>query len=109
MRVVYCHCAYAQVVPKATKDAVLAGLLDAGTAFDSVPDLCELSAKRDPALGELLAPAGQGARVLACYPRAVKWLAHSAGVTLPDTTTVLNMRTGDPAELLAQVQEAPAS
>ena len=46
-RVLYCHCAYAAVVPKATKEAVLRGLTDAGIAFDAVPDLCELSARRD--------------------------------------------------------------
>ena len=47
-RIVYCHCAYAQVVPKAVKEEVLQQLLESGVAFDAVADLCEMSAKRDP-------------------------------------------------------------
>ena len=93
LRVLYCHCQYAQVVPKATKDAVLAGLAAAGVAFDAVPDLCALSAAKDPMLTDLVA-GDTPVRIAACYPRAVKWLFHSAGVTLPDgRAEVLNMRT----------------
>lgn len=89
-RVLYCHCAYAQVVPKAVKEEVLQGLAASGIAFDAVPDLCELSAKGDPSL-EQLADA-EGLRIAACYPRAVKWLFNGAGITLPETARVLNMR-----------------
>ncbi len=89
-RILYCHCAYAKVVPAEVKQAVLEGLAQSGIAFDAVPDLCEMSARRDPLLQEL---AGQGpAKIAACYPRAVKWLFHSAGCPLPADVTVLNMR-----------------
>lgn len=101
-RILYCHCAYAQVVPKATKDAVLAGLTAAGVGFDAVPDLCELSAAKDPLLADLAGGTGP-VRIAACYPRAVKWLFHAAGVTLTDRVEVLNMRTDEPAEVLVQL------
>ncbi len=111
VRVLYCHCAYAQVVPKATKDAVLAGLTAAGVPFDAVPDLCELSASKDPCLADLLA-GDDAVRVAACYPRAVKWLFHAAGVPLPDgRAEVLNMRTETPEAVLAHLlatAEVPA-
>lgn len=95
-RIIYCHCAYAQVVPKAVKEQVLADLLDAGIAFDAVADLCEMSAKRDPMLKQL-AQTGD-VKIAACYPRAVKWLFHSADAPLTDESTkILNMRT-EPAE-----------
>lgn len=95
-RILYCHCRYAQVVPPAVKEAVLRHLCASGLPFDAVPDLCELSARRDPELARLSA---QGpVRIAACFPRAVKWLFANAGAPLPpETTEVLNMRT-DPAE-----------
>ena len=99
-RILYCHCAYAQIVPKETKEAVLRRLCDSGVAFDAVADLCEMAARRDPALASL---AGAGkVKIAACYPRAVKWLFASAQAALPTgATEVLNMRT-QPAEQIAQ-------
>ena len=95
-RILYCHCAYAQVVPKAVKEEVLRRIGESGVAFDAVPDLCEMSARRDPALAQLAA--GGGVKIAACYPRAVKWLFHAAGAPLPDQgVDVVNMRT-EPAE-----------
>lgn len=89
-RIVYCHCAYAQAVPKPVKQQVLQQLTASGIEFEAVPDLCEMSAKRDPALKEL---AGCGAlTIAACYPRAVKWLFSAAGAPIGEHVRVLNMR-----------------
>lgn len=90
-RILYCHCQYAQVVPKEVKDAVLRKLCDAGVEFEAVADLCEMSARRDPALKRLAS--GGEVKIAACFPRAVKWLFHQAGAPLAkETTEVLNMR-----------------
>ena len=91
-RILYCHCAYAQVVPKAVKEQVLRELCASEVAFDAVPDLCALSASGDPALKQL---AGEGAlKIAACYPRAVRWLFSAAGAPLPaEGVEILNMRT----------------
>ena len=89
--ILYCHCQYAQVVPKDVKDAVLRRLCESGVAFEAVADLCEMSARRDPALKRL---AESGAiKIAACFPRAVKGLFHQCAADLPaDRTEVLNMR-----------------
>ena len=98
-RVLYCNCTYAQVVPNEVKDGVLKKLCDSGVAFDAVADLCEMSARRDPALLRL---AGGGLKIAACYPRAVKWLFHGAKADLaPDSTEVLNMRVQSAEEVCA--------
>src|SRR3989441_11113230 len=90
-RILFCNCTYAQVVPKEVKEAVLKKLCAAGVAFDAVADLCEMSARRDPALKRLAD--GGVVKIAACYPRAVKWLFHAAKADLPlDATEVLNMR-----------------
>ena len=54
-RILYCHCAFAQAVPRPVKQDVLRALTDAGVDFDAVADLCEMSARKDPALKELAA------------------------------------------------------
>lgn len=92
MKILYCHCAYARVVPPETKAAVLEGLAQAEVEFEAVPDLCEMAARGDPRLRELASNAPL--RIAACYPRAVRWLFASAGVNVDgEKAVILNMRT----------------
>ena len=99
-RILYCHCAYAQVVPPEVKAAVLQKLSDSGVAFEAVADLCELSARRDPALKRLAD--GGAVKIAACYPRAVKWLFAAAQAPLPSAATeILNMRVQSAEEICA--------
>jgi hypothetical protein len=97
-RIVYCHCAYAKVVPEEVKQEVLRDLTASGVSFDAVADLCEMAARRDPWLEQV---AGGGpVRIAACYPRAVTWLFASAGAPLPDQgIQILNMRTESAAAI----------
>src|SRR3954468_7647966 len=90
-RILYCHCNYAQVVPKEVKEAVLKRLCESGVAFEAVADLCEMSARQDAGLKRLTE--GGTLKIAACYPRAIKWLFASAKAPLDVATTeVLNMR-----------------
>lgn len=107
----YCRCAYAQVVPTGVKNEVLQQLSESGASFESVADLCEMAAHRDPRLMELAA-AGK-LRIAACYPRAVRGLFHQAGAPLPEDADILNMRTAQAAEitsaLLADASTPPVT
>jgi len=106
-RLLYCHCAYAQVIPKGVKHDVLRALTDSGVDFDAVADLCEMSAKKDPALAELAA-SGE-LTIAACYPRAVKWLFSAAGAPLPEQgVRILNMRIDTAERVTAALLDAPA-
>lgn len=97
-RILYCHCAYAKVVPPEVKTAVLAGLSAANVDFDAVPDLCEMAAHGDERLRELAARGPL--QIAACYPRAVKWLFAAAGAQLPERAVrVWNMR-AEPADAI---------
>lgn len=105
-RILYCHCAYARVVPAAVKAEVLDGLARSGVAFDAVPDLCELAARHDPALERLAGErdTDEQVEIIACYPRAVKWLFHAADAPLPENgVTIHNMRTTEAHTVLADV------
>lgn len=106
-RILYCHCAFAKVVPPDVKAAVLNALSEAGVEFDAVPDLCEMAARHDPRLREIAA--GGPLRIAACYPRAVRWLFAAAGAELPDRATrVWNMRT-EPADAVVSGLLDPAA
>jgi NAD-dependent dihydropyrimidine dehydrogenase PreA subunit len=108
-KIVYCHCAFADVLPKEVKEEVLRGLQEAGLSFESIPDLCAMSARNDPKLKELVQ--GGTLKIAACYPRAVKWLFHAAGADFPEQseqTQVLNMRELSAEEVLAGLLEGRA-
>ena len=94
-KLLYCRCAFAQVVPNDTKNEVLERLCDSGTSFESVSDLCEMSARNDPRLEQLM-EGEEPVKIVACHRRAVKWLFHSGGQTWTEADEerieVLNMR-----------------
>jgi hypothetical protein len=100
--ILYCNCTYAQIIDPAVKAAVLRQLLDSGRSFEAVADLCEMSARKDPALARLVR--GPCVKIAACYPRAVKWLFASAGAPLEIATTeVLNMREASAAQVVERL------
>lgn len=104
-RILYCHCQYAQVVPKEVKEAVLRKLCESGVAFEAVADLCEMAARRDPGLKRL---AAEGAvKIAACFPRAIKGLFHQTDADLSiERTEVLNMRTLTAEDVIASLLSA---
>ena len=99
-RILYCHCAYAKVVPEETTQEVLGRLSASGLPFEAVTDLCEMAARKDPAL-ERLADGGP-TKIAACFPRAVKWLFFGAGFPISDDgVEVLNMREAPADEIVS--------
>ena len=105
-RVLYCHCAYARVVPEAVKQEVLAGLAASNLEFEAVPDMCEMSARRDARLAEWV-DSGDTLQIAACYPRAIKWLFSAAGVELPEgRVKIWNMRELPASDIVTSILEA---
>ena len=104
-RVLYCHCAFAQAVPRPVKQDVLRALTDRGDDFDAVADLCEMSARKDPALKEFAAC--ESLTLVACYPRALRWMFSAAGVPLDESKVrVLNMRAATAEQIIAGLDGA---
>ena len=103
-RIVYCHCAHYGLAPKAARDSILGLLSSLGVAFDPVADLCGLAARRDPMLKEIAE--GGPAAIVACRPRAVRWLFAAAGAPLPEEgVEVLDLRSRPPAEVTDRLIE----
>lgn len=108
-RILYCHCAYARVVPEEVKETVLERLTASEISFDAVADLCEMSARGDPALRALADT--PDLRIAACYPRAVKWLFSAAGAALPaEGVEIINLRTETAQDAVEKLlrSESPA-
>lgn len=102
--ILYCHCAYARVIPKETKEEVLRKLSDANINFQAVPDLCQWSAEKEPGLREISEKGNL--QIVACYPRAVKWLFRAAETPLNEQTTeILNMRADEPDVIVKKCLE----
>lgn len=107
LHIVYCHCAFARVVPPEVKAAVLDRLAASSAEFEAVPDLCEMSARRDPRLAVLAST--ESLKIAACFPRAVRGLFEAAGSPLPATAQILNMRTESADRVAGSLLDAEAS
>jgi NAD-dependent dihydropyrimidine dehydrogenase PreA subunit len=98
--ILFCNCAYSQVISEGVKSEVLNAIKGAGVEFEAVTDLCEMSAKKNPALKRLAKE--KRIKIAACYPRAVKWLFHAGGAPLPqEGVEFLNMRTSSAEEIIS--------
>lgn len=106
--VVFCGCVHYDVVPETTRRQVLGALLEAGLEVEVVDDLCGMAARRDPVLTQW-AQTG-GLRIVACYPRTVRWLFHAAGVApAAEGIEVYNMRIEQPEEIVSRLLEKAVS
>ena len=95
MNTILCKCANAQKLPA-----------DALTKIDAsvvVEDLCELAARHDPRLAEWAQL--PGLRVVACHERAVRWLFHAGGASLPATAQIQSLRGNNAAPLVEAMPE----
>jgi NAD-dependent dihydropyrimidine dehydrogenase PreA subunit len=99
--ILLCQCTHAHRVPASTLKAVLAGLREAGQDVTVVPDLCEACVRGDETVAHWAAT--EAAAVGACFPRAVRWLLHRAGIGLSADAVLANLRADAPADVLAML------
>ncbi|MFP4579968.1 MAG: 4Fe-4S dicluster domain-containing protein [Candidatus Sumerlaeia bacterium] len=106
-KILFCGCAFYQLVPEASRGKVLAALRQSGRDLIYVPDLCKYASEKNALMEEL--SDAEELQVVACYPRAIRWLFHAAGYPLDmDRVRVYNMREQSPEEILAGLLgEAP--
>jgi len=102
--ILYCDCAYTELAPASAKARVREGLTAGGLAYTQVADLCELAARRD---GRLAGWAAEPRlQIIACYPRAARWLFSAGGAPLRKDARIWNLRTQGAEEIVAGVREA---
>jgi len=107
-RVLVCLCRHAQLLDADALGRVLDGLRGAGAAFDVVDDLCGLGGRRSAELKPIAA--SPPVRIVACFPRAVRWLFHAAGAPLPEECVeILNLREPREADVDAFCHALPSA
>ena len=100
--VVYCHCADYQLVPEEIKSRVLDALVDSGVEFKFVSDLCKMAVQEKTVLQDW-GKESCGIKIIACFPRTIKWLFEYAGVTLPKDTEFVNLRVDDIEQVISKL------
>lgn len=97
--ILFCNCVHYDVISQCVREQILNSLSGAGAQVEAVEDLCGLAAERDLRL-QAWAQA-PSLTIIACFPRAIRWLFHAAGVSLAvDRTRFFNMRTQSVQEIL---------
>ncbi len=97
---IYCNCTYYDFIPENTRKSVLRALNDAGVRFEAASDLCLLAARKDPILQKWAKT--DKIRIVACFPRAVRWLFKADNAPLPsDSVEFFNMRNTPPGDIVA--------
>lgn len=90
-RVLFCMCSNSSIIHEEKKQEVQSILCKSGIDVTAVPDLCGMAARSDPELEPITAEGSL--KIVACYPRAVRWLFHAAGLSLSGDVEIINMRT----------------
>ena len=104
--IMLCTCESFHAVSAEAVAAVRTALADLPAEVTEVADLCGLAARRDSRLAPLAA--APRSAVIACYPRAVRWLFAAAGTPLDDgQTQLLNMRDQAPDEIVRLLTSRP--
>jgi NAD-dependent dihydropyrimidine dehydrogenase PreA subunit len=99
---VFCKCAHYEIIPQVSREQILAALSQTHPQMDVVEDLCGLAAHHDPRLQAWAQTPGLA--IVACFPRAVRWLFHAAGVPLSsDRVRFFNMRTQSPDDIIREL------
>jgi NAD-dependent dihydropyrimidine dehydrogenase PreA subunit len=100
--VLLCKCAHYDIISRAVREEVCRLLSNAGVDVEVVGDLCGLAANRDPRLQDWAARPSLA--IVACFPRAIRWLFHAAGVPLSqERVRFFNMRTQSPEEIAREL------
>ena len=100
--ILFCNCGYSDSIDHAVRDEILNKLATSKLKFETVQDLCELAAKKDPRLKSWAQ--ADSLTIVACYPRTLKWLFNSAGAALDiEKTQLLNMRTNTAEQIISSL------
>jgi Pyruvate/2-oxoacid:ferredoxin oxidoreductase delta subunit len=102
--ILFCNCAHYDVIPRSVREQVLHSLSRSGVQVEAVADLCGLAGNRDPRLQTWAQT--PSLTIIACFPRAIRWLFHAARVPLSqERTRFFNMRTQSVEEITRELMK----
>jgi len=87
-KILFCSCAHYTNIPPEIKERTLDRMHRSDATFIVTSDLCGLCAEKHPLLADTSVR-----KIFACYPRAVRWLLHAAGVNhSAEKIEIVNLR-----------------
>lgn len=90
--ILLCRCAHHKVLPDRAASEIAERLRTRAVAFTEVDDLCGMAAGSEASLAGRLGTSGPFT-IVACHPRAIRWMMHAAGVQdVESRLQVLDMR-----------------
>ncbi len=102
--VLLCKCAHYDIISRTARDETSRLFSDSGAKVQEVADLCGLAAVGDPRLQEWAQTPSLA--IVACFPRAIRWLFHAAGAPLAqERVRLFNMRTQSPEEITRELMK----
>ncbi len=100
--ILFCQCSFSRIIDEQVISKILSGLEEAEVAFETVDDLCGMAARKDVAVKRWVRT--ESLSIVACFPRAVKWLFSFGGASLQnDDVKIFNMRTESPEDIIASL------
>jgi NAD-dependent dihydropyrimidine dehydrogenase PreA subunit len=97
--ILYCNCGHYELVPELVKARIVDALAQADVQFEAVQDLCGLAARKDPQMKRWAEI--DGLRIIACFPRTIKWLFIAGGAPLGEDVEVVNLRSENVEKIVA--------
>lgn len=105
--ILVCECIHRRVIPAPASEQVIGALAAANVAVTVVDDLCGFAARRDPRLKGL--GDASPSIIVACRPRAIRWLLHASGfVSPPAAPRLFDLRLASLETILVAAQESQA-
>lgn len=105
-KILLCKCNAAHILTEDNISQLTAYLNDNNITFDTADDLCKLASEKSAILKDY---ADEGAIIIACQPRAIRWLFNAAGVALPDSTKLLNLRNNSIESIVEELKNITTS
>jgi NAD-dependent dihydropyrimidine dehydrogenase PreA subunit len=90
-KIIYCRCLYSKIFPEENRNILQKILTSEKKNIYITDDLCAESAEKQPELISLIKQ--HNTTIIACHPRAVKWLLDAAGIeqNLVNSVKYINM------------------
>ena len=76
---IFCNCSYSGIITQDTKEKIFEKVQKFDTKLLAISDLCFASVKKEKLQ---ILNNYKKINIIACYPRAVKWILHNAGVDI---------------------------
>ena len=105
-KILLCKCTAAHVIAQSNIDKLTTFLDDNNIAFDTIDDICKLASDKDPVLKDY---ANENTIIIACHPRAIRWLFAVGDSPLADNVKVLNLRTDSIESIIGDLKNIKSS